>query len=182
MNTYDDIDETGKSFLLELFEQADGDPSAQVSTSDVGDRLGLDGQTASRVSEDLMGLGMVEVRTLSGGIGMSAEGIAAARHLGASGGPEDESARLGTDQVMRPEAIQAVAEVTDGLKCESGKLGLDFDRLTELVADLKTIDVQFTSHRPKTAIIRECLLSIRAVLGSSHAPESSARIDYLTGG
>ena len=182
MHPDDELEEDGKRFLLELFEITEGSASAQVSMYDVGDRLGLDRQEASRVGEDLMGLGLVEVRTLSGGIGMSAEGVAAAKKFGAGSGPEDEAERLGTESVMSPAVCQAVTAVTDGLKSETGKLGLDFDPLAELMADLKTIDAQLMSPRPKTAIIRECLLSIRSMLGDERASESADRIDYLTGG
>jgi hypothetical protein len=182
MSEFDEIGEKEKDFLLALFELAEGDPSAQVSVGDIGDRLGIDRQEASAVSEDLMGLGLVDVRTLSGGIGMSEDGVSAARQLGAGGGPQDEGERLGSDPVMSEAVRRAVGEVTDGLKCQSGKLGLDYDPLTELMADLRTIDAQLTSSRPKTAVIRECLLSIRSLLGTGLAPESTARIDYLTGG
>ena len=181
MGGFDEIDEGGKSFLLELFAHAGGETSAQVSMYEVGDGLGFDRQTASRVGEDLMGLGLVEVRTLSGGIGMTDDGLAAARRFGAGGGPEEEEVRLGSDPVMTEPVCRAVAEVADGLKCESGKIGLDFDPLCELVADLKTIDAQLMSSRPKTAIIRECLRSIHSTLGQDRAREWTARIDRLTG-
>jgi len=43
--------------------------------------------------------------------------------------------------------------------------------LEELLADLKTIDVQLTSSRPKTKIIRECFQSIIDVLQKIDANE-----------
>jgi hypothetical protein len=37
---------------------------------DVGEGLGMDRDTSSRVAETLIGLQLVEIRTLSGGIGI----------------------------------------------------------------------------------------------------------------
>jgi hypothetical protein len=181
MSTYDDIDEDDRRFLLELFEQACGETSAKVSMFTVGDGLGLDRQAASRIGENLMGLGLVEVRTLAGAIGMTEDGAAAARHFGAGGGPEKDAVRLGTDGVLGDTVRRAVTEVTEGLKGECGKLGLDFDPLSELVADLKTIDTQCMSPRPKSAIIRECFQSIRTTLGQGKAKQWADRIDRLLG-
>ena len=47
------------------------------------------------------------------------------------------------------------------MKAQVGQLGLDYDGLTELTADLKSMDAQLASSRPKTAVVRECLRSIR---------------------
>ena len=176
----EDIDEEGRSFLLALYEQTEGDSARQVSMYDIGQGLGMERDEASRAGEDLMGAGLVEVRTLAGGIGLTADGVAAARNL-SGGSDEAQGVRLGTDPVMEPTVCQAVTSVTDGLKCEAGKSGFDFEPLTELVADLKTVDAQLMSSRPKTAIIRECLRSIRHTLGRTHLPDWAAQIDRLTG-
>ena len=69
-----EVDETGKQFLIQLFEQTRGDSSVQVSMYDVGGRMGLARDAASRAAEGLIGLQLVEIRTLSGGIGISAAG------------------------------------------------------------------------------------------------------------
>jgi len=51
-------------------------------------------------------------------------------------------------------------QVILGIKIKTDILGLDYDTLEELLADLKRIDVQLTSSRPKTKILRECFQSI----------------------
>ena len=181
MGITEEIDETGKNFLLALYERTAGDPSVQVSMFDVGEDLGLDRSQASRVGEDLMGLGLVEVRTLAGGIGISEEGVTAARRCGAAGGEEADIVRLGQEPVVDETVCRAVTDISDGLKCTVGKCGFDFEPLSELVADLKTLDAQLMSPRPKTAVVRECLRSIRSVLGDARAADWSARIDLLIG-
>jgi hypothetical protein len=49
------------------------------------------------------------------------------------------------------------------------------------MADLKTIDAQLGSSRPKTAIIRACLFSVKAVLKNSGDIEIISRIHALVG-
>jgi hypothetical protein len=49
------------------------------------------------------------------------------------------------------------------------------------MADLKTIDAQLESSRPKTAIIRECLRSVLAVCKNSGDNKIFDRIRTLVG-
>jgi hypothetical protein len=62
-----------------------------------------------------------------------------------------------------------------------GNLGLDFEGLSELMADLKTIDAQLGSSRPKSAIIRECLGSLKETLEGLAESESLVKIRGLLG-
>jgi hypothetical protein len=50
------------------------------------------------------------------------------------------------------------------IKSRATKLGLDFDAMAEMMADLKTIDAQLSSPKPKTGIIRESFRSVQAIL------------------
>jgi hypothetical protein len=73
-------------------------------------------------------------------------------------------ARLGSSRIIDQSACQAVERVCDGIKAQAGTLGLDFDTLAEVMADLKTIAAQLGSSRPKTAVVREGLRSLEDVL------------------
>ena len=66
----DDIDDRGREFLLQIYQETNGDPAVQVSMYDIGEQLGLARESASRVAEDLIACQLVEIRTLSGGIGI----------------------------------------------------------------------------------------------------------------
>jgi hypothetical protein len=72
-------------------------------------------------------------------------------------------------------------QVCDGIKAQAGSLGLDFDSLAELVADLKTVADQLGSPKPKTAVVRESLRSIEGVLkrfpGNKHLADVRALIE-----
>jgi hypothetical protein len=166
--TINELDESGQQFLIQLFEQTGGDPSAQVSMYDVGEGFGLDRDTSSRVAETLIGLELVEIRTLSGGISISTEGANEVSRLTGGVSPAGSSPGKLTDEpVMDPVSCRGVEQAAGELKSQAGNLGLDFDGLSELMADLKTVDAQLGSSRPKSAIIRECLRSLKEALEGS---------------
>ena len=175
-----ELDETCQQFLIQLFEQTGGDPSAQASMYEVGEGLGLDRDSSSRAAETLIGLQMVEIRTLSGGIGISTEGANEVKRLTGGAIPTDGSPTTLTDQrVMDPPSCQGVEQIAGELKSQVANLGLDFDRLSELMADLKTIDAQLGSSQPKTAIIRECLRSLKEILEDATEAEILLKIRAL---
>ena len=180
--TISELDESGQQYLIHLFEQTNGDAAAQVSMYDVGEGLGMDRDTSARVAETLIGLQLVEIRTLSGGIGISSEGAAEVKGLMGGATPMGESAAKLSDQpIMDAQSCQAVQRAADALKAQTGNLGFDFDRLSELMADLKTIDAQLGSSRPKTAIMRECLRSIKEILEAQTDHESLLEVKELLG-
>ena len=177
-----ELDENVQQYLIQLFEQTNGDTAAQVSMYDVGKGLGMDHDTSARVAETLIGLQLAEIRTLSGGIGISAEGAAEVKGLtGGSLPTGDTPGQLSDQPIMDAPSCQAVERVTDTLKSQTGNLGLDFDGLSELMADLKTIDAQLSSSRPKTAIIRECLRSVTDVLGKVGNSDILVKVKALLG-
>lgn len=177
-----ELDESGQQFLIQLFEQTGGDPSAQVSMYEVGEGLGLDRDASSRVAEILIGLQLAEIRTLSGGIGISADGTSEVKRLmDGSVAPGDSPGKLTDQPVLDAVNCQGIEQVAGELKSQAGNLGLDFDGLSELMADLKSVDAQLGSSRPKTAIIRECLRSIGEVLERAGNDESLEKVRALLG-
>ena len=67
-------------------------------------------------------------------------------------------------------------ELTGDIKNQIGSLGLDFEVLSEIMIDLKTIDAQLESPHPKTAILRECLFSISENFARTSATALARRI------
>ena len=182
MMSPDEMAITGQQFLIQLFEQTKGDSAVQVSMYDIGDQLGLDRDIASTAAQELIGAMLVEIRTLSGGIGISADGLQTARKLiGPAASSGDEFAKLNDAPLLNSSGRQAIEQIASELKNQAGSLGLDFDTLTELMADLKTIDAQLGSSRPKTAIIRECLGSVLAVINNTGDNKIYDRIRTLVG-
>jgi len=176
------LDEHSRQFLIQLFEQTNGDPSARASMYEVGESLGMDRDTSCRVAETLMGLQLIEIRTLSGAIGISSDGAEEIKGLmgdialtGISPG------KLSDQPIMDQIGCQAVQQVAGEIKSRAGKLVLDFDGLSALMADLKTIEAQLDSSKPKTAIIRECLCSLKENLEDSAEKEILVKIRGLLG-
>ena len=182
MMSPDEMDGTGRQFLIQLYEQTKGDSTVQVSMYDIGGQLGLDRNIASTVAQELIGSMLVEIRTLSGGIGISAVGSQMAQQLiGPAAAGADEFSKLDDTPLLNAAGRQAVEQIVSETKNQAGSLELDFDTLTELMADLKTIDAQLGSSRPKTAIIRECLFSVLAILKNFADNKTAGRICTLVG-
>ena len=178
----DDVKENLPLFLVELYLQTQGDPSIKVSMYDIGDTLGMDRSASSRTAEELIGTGLAEIKTLNGGIGITADGADEAQKLGASlSGEGDTGHVLGNAPVLNETDRQAVEEITTGLKSQMGEKNLEFNSLGELMADLKSIDAQMSSPNPKTAVIRECFRSIRDVLKKADDTDGLPRVTTLLG-
>lgn len=147
---------------------------------ELGASLGFDRESSSRMTEDLIGSQMVELRTLSGGIGISEKAIKEIADSGLAGtAAPDSLAAFGKKPVIDADARQAIEQITADVKSRAGSFGLDFDRLSEVLADLKTIDAQLDSPQPKTAVIRECFRSLKSTLESVETDETGDRIGRL---
>ena len=166
------ISKKERNFLIKLYELTQENSSSQVSMYDVGETIGLERDDALKTAEVLFGFGLAEIKTLAGKIGITEAGLSEVtkndvynKIAGASG------FRLGNAPLIDDAGQKSVEQVISNIKTKAGSLGLDFDILEELLADLKTIDAQLTSSRPKTKIIRECFLSIIDVLQKVDADE-----------
>ena len=105
-----DIEENMNRFLVELYLLTQGDPSIMVSMYDIGETLGLDRNDSLRTAEELIGTGLVEIKTLNGGIGITTDGVDEAHQMGASVGDEAQgNLSLGDEPVL------------DETRCESKK-------------------------------------------------------------
>ncbi len=171
-----------RDFLLKLFDQVGADVSVQTSMYDVGASVGLDKDASSTAAEELIGWGLVEVKTLSGGIGITDDGIQIAHQLGA--GPQSNEMSglsLGNEVIMDATLCAGVDNVLAALKVWAGSSGAEFNDLAELTSDIKTADAQLGSPQPKTAIIRECLKSLQSVLEKHNAEEQVRAVNQLLG-
>ena len=178
-----ELDDLGQQFLTKLFEQTKGDVSMQVSMYDIGELLGMDRDTASSVAQELMGRQLAEIRTLSGGIGISADGSAIVQDLMGPMAPDSSgAASLGDGPVLASGGRQTVDQVISEIKNQVGSFGLKFDVLEELMADLKTTEAQLGSPRPKTEIIRGCLRSVLGVVDRTQDNRISAQVRKLLEG
>lgn len=157
MSDLAELDATAQHFFSELNRSTEGKTEVQASMYIVGEAIGLDREASERAAEDLIARGLVEIRTLSGGIGLSDEGVAALSEGHSRG---KNAPRLGTDSPLDAERGKLVDDLLTRLKAQLGDSGLRFEILAEVVADIRTIEAQMASPRPKTGIIRESLGSL----------------------
>ena len=173
-----ELDATARALLMELHRSTADAPEAQVSMYTIGEAIGLDRDDSAKAAEDLIASGLVEIRTLSGGIGLSEAGLAA---LGGDEDQETQTLRLGTDSPLDTPRCERVERILTRLKSELGQSGLDFEALAEIMADIRTVESQLASPRPKTAIVRECLVSLRDTAAESRQEEWRGLLDACIG-
>jgi hypothetical protein len=165
-----DLDEGAHKFLAELYRLSKGNTGYSVSMYQVGNDLGLDREAASKTAELLMGNNFVEIKTLSGGIGITADAVSAMKEIEETEGSGQPGIPALTKALLIDSASRTSIEtVLTHIKYHIQEAGLDFDGITGVVIDVKTIETQLTSPAPKTAIIRECFFSLKSWLeNTSH--------------
>lgn len=181
MTSADDLPESSLLFFKSLFLKTAGEIQKQVSMHDIGNACGLDKAASRMIAEELMSLGLIDIRTLSGGIGMTEEGALEARNLFAADMPGSgvSGITLGHRPLVDEKIAAAITDILTGIKARAGNLGMDFDNLTELIADIQTLEAQMRSPKPKTAIVRECFRSMHSALLRIRETELRSRIEAI---
>lgn len=177
------LEQIERDYLQQLYNYTNGDASVQVSMYAIGEGIDLDRDASSQVAQTLIGLNYVEIKTLSGGVCISPDGVAAIE--GAGGGTAGSSVGgsqgLSNARVLSQADLEAVNQVSEFMKGQAGTLNLDFEGLSELLADLRTIDAQLSSSRPKTEVVRACFKSIEATMDALGHKEACSRLRALIG-
>lgn len=147
-----------KAYLSQLNDMTGGDPDAQVSMHDVGQVLGIEKDEAGQMAEALFIGGHAELKTLSGGIGITAMGLKALGIAPAS--PSGGILALSREKVMTETDIEVLDILLREIKSGVGDGKTDYSVLETIVTDIKTIEVQMLSPAPKTAVVRELIKSV----------------------
>jgi hypothetical protein len=174
-----DLDQREAEFLSAMVAHCQDDLARQVSMYEVGESLGWDRETASQVCQELIAFGLVEIKTLSGGVGLTTDGIAAGGM--AAGGGADAGPRLKAGPVLDEEDRQAVVTVLDQLKQAAGLWQLGYEEMAALVIDIKTIETQLLAPQPKTAVVKAVCDSLAAWIKGKGEAATAAKIDALAG-
>jgi len=165
-------------YLSELYNQTGGNTESQVTMSDVGVALGLEKNEAGTTAEELIIQGFVDLKTLSGAIGITLQGIEA---LGLS--PVKDTAesdmQLGRGPVLDDRGRQAVEILLTKIKTRITQLQTDYAILEECIIDIRTLETQLLSPSPKVEIIREILRSISTAINTSGRSELSNELEMI---
>ena len=152
-----------QAYLYELFSQTRGDTRAQVSMYEIGTPLGLEKAAAGSLAESLFIQGLAELKTLSGGIGITVQGLDA---LGkAPVEPSGGAAKtLGKGPVLDSADTDLVTALLAEIKTEAAAGKKSYPQLEEIVMDIKTMEIQMLSPKPKTGIVREIFKSLHQTI------------------
>ncbi len=95
MGLWDELDESVRVFFQEIAGLLRDTGTDRVSMYAAGDRLGLPRDRAKHAGEELISHGFLEIRTLSGDVGLTEDGAAVAESLSGTAADTD-APRLGT--------------------------------------------------------------------------------------
>ncbi len=146
-------------YLNELYAATNGEPDARVSMYDIGTPLGLEPDEAADLAQTLCIQGWAELKTLSGGIGITTEGL---KQLNVDI-PRDtgsQVATLGTGTCLKEDGEEAAVNMLNTIKTIIATSELPYPVLEEMVIDIKTIEIQMVSPRPKTRVLKEAFRSL----------------------
>lgn len=146
-------------FMQTLCQQAGADCNTQVSMFDIGAAIGLEKEAARKQAEDLIAQGLVEIRTLSGGIGITPQGLEMTQPAGHTGFTEDHD--IGQGPVLEEKGRKVLETVLESVKSRIAGSNLPYNQLSEMVIDIKTLEVQLLSPRPKISVIKAVLQTLK---------------------
>ena len=166
-------------FLTELYNSTDGDTSRQVSMYDIGGALGLEKSSAGAIAEELIVDGYAELVTLSGGISITSNGLKEL-NIAPEESPLTSVRKLGAEKILGEDGLKAVEEMLAMIKvCVTGN-DASYQNLEEIVIDIKTVELQLLSPKPKTEIIREILKSLNESMSATGNTVVSDQIAAMT--
>ncbi len=162
-----------KPFLTELYNQTGGNMEQQVSMYDVGSAIGLDKAEAGATAEEIMIQGLAELKTLSGGIAITSRGLEELGVTKTVHHPENTGLSLGDGPALEESEKRGITELLVEIRLATAQTNVEYTLLEEIVFDIKTLEIHLLSPRPKTAVVREVLLSLQELMEKSGRTELS---------
>ena len=172
-------------FLQKLYEETDGSEFESVNLTELGAILGFSDSETEKIYAYLHAKGLIEDIDLGGSAGITHQGIIEVEN--ALSKPDEPTSyfppinyihveqmigsqlQQGTNQssqvlTFNNNDIEAILKFVSNLSSQLPKLELNEEIRAEVMSDVATIESQAKSPRPKSAVIKECLLSIKAIL------------------
>jgi hypothetical protein len=171
-------------FLFKLFEVSQGDELFSIDAFELGDQLGYTREETNRIYDYLQGEYLIN-RVAGTRISITHQGIVEVEkalskpdeptayfppinyiHVEHMIGSQIQQSTNQSTQVLtyRNNDIEAILKFVGELKSQLSEIELDTEAQAEVESDIATIESQSKSPRPKSTIIKECLLSIKSVL------------------
>ena len=156
------------AYLNQLYTMTQGDPGVQISMYDIGAALGVEKSQAGTLAESLFIQDLAELKTLSGGIAITVNGLKAL-DKSQPGTRQDQALTLGRDRVLDPDRKEMISGLVSEIKAVLETETNAYDWVEEVVMDIKTMEVQLLSPKPKTGIVREIFTSLHRNLKQTGA-------------
>ena len=123
-----------KRYLTELCTKTQGDIGHQVSMFDVGAAIGMEKADAGMMAEELIIQGLAELKSLSGGIGITIQGVEMVRgKTVAAPIPAGDALQLGSGTVLGEKGRQAVEKILGNIRTAVIQRNATFGQLEEIV-------------------------------------------------
>ncbi|BCL63004.1 hypothetical protein DGMP_36970 [Desulfomarina profundi] len=87
--------------------------------------------------------------------------------------PENTGLSLGDGPVLEESEKKGIADLLVEIRLATAQNNVEYTLLEEIVFDIKTLEIQLLSPRPKTAVAREVLLSLQELMEKSGRTELS---------
>lgn len=160
--------EFGPEFVRAAYEAAGGSCVKPVEMRPLGRRLGLEPRAVENLAMRLQAERLVRVVSMANGLlRLTPEGVRAAEGAPRAGG---NFAGTRASPVVGRGALRGLEEMLDPLKADLDRLdldgALDGEQRSELAAEIRTIEAQLGSPRPKRRIVVAALESVKGVVGS----------------
>ncbi len=162
MDSYQLQDETAVKMLNAIFRETKGDLNRTAGMWAVGESIGLDRNMTQDVAMNLVGEGLLEIKSLSGGLALTPEGL---EFLGGVKGQEES-----------PPDLAGFLDLAEG---SLDRLGLAGKSLQDLKADLATLQAQLKRSEPLPDVVRAVLASVQRALAKSAAPEAESLAETI---
>jgi hypothetical protein len=173
------LDPDVNRYMIELHSATQGDTGVQVSMYEVGSSMGMDKGEAGALAESLIVEGWVELVSLSGAISLTPQGLEVLEVSGSVQGATVVPLQLGSGPVLEKSGSEAVETILSEIKSLFEKKNIPYDSLEEIIIDIKTIELQLLSPRPKLEVVRELLRSLMDVFITLKIDEPQIKLKSL---
>jgi len=145
-----DLDSQAAQMLAAIHEAIQAAPGRPAGMWAVGEKLGWDRNRTEDVVTGLMSEGLLEIKTLSGGVVLTEAGLAQARGLG----PQESAP---------PDLARVVGRLEEALT----GLDLPHPARQDFEADLAVLRAQLARSRPLPLVVTVALQAVRPTLESA---------------
>lgn len=168
-----------KSLLETVHSQTGGDTSQHISMYEAGQSIGLEKTEARSLAEELIMQGLLELMTLAGGVAITQEGMDLIGATSVNRSSPSSTLNLTQNKVLDEAGKKQIQELLEEIKEVTKSQSLDFAATEELLFDIKTIEIQLFSPRPKSAIFLEVLRSIQELLTKTECKQLSEKLGTI---